>query len=65
MRKKFSINHVGKMSQTSNHEEKNLTGRSLFIKALDVIIMMRRGLIDRDVIGTGLTMASLGIVAKR
>ena len=65
MRKKLLVNHVGKRSQTANHEGKDLTGRSLFMKALDVIIMMRRGLIDQDVIRTGLTMASLGIVAKR
>ena len=65
MRKKLPINHVGKRSQTANHEGKDLTGRSLFMKALDMIIMISRGLIDRDVIETGLSMASLGIVAKR
>ena len=65
MRKKLPVNLAGKRSQTVNHEEKDLTWRSLFMKALDAIIMMRRGLIDRDVIGTGLTMMSLGIVAKR
>ena len=65
VRKKLLVNHVEKRSQTANHEGKDLTKRSLFMKALDVIITMRRGLIDRDVIGTGLTTASHGIVAKR
>ena len=65
MRKKLPVNHIWKRSQTANHEGKDVTRKSLFMKALNVIIMMRRGLIDRDVIGTGLTMVSLGIVAKR
>ena len=63
--KKLPVNHVEKKGPTANHEGKDLTKRSLFMKVLDVIITMRRGLIDRGVIGTGLTMAILGIVAKR
>ena len=65
VRKKPPVNPVGKRSQTANREGKDLTGRSLFMRALDVIIMIRRGLIDRDVIGMGLTMVILGIAAKR
>ena len=65
VRKKLPVNLVGKRSQTANHEGKDLTRRSLFMKALDMIIVIRQGFIDRDVIGTGLTMTSLGIVGKR
>ena len=65
VRMKLPVNHVEKRGQIANYKEKDLTKRSLFMKVLDVIITMRRGLIDRGVIGTGLTMAILGIVAKR
>ena len=65
VRKKLPVNHDEKKGQTANHKEKDLTKRSLFMKVLDVIITTRRGLIDRGVIETGLTMAILGIVAKR
>ena len=65
MRKRLPVNHVEKKGPTVNHEGKDLTKRGLFMKVLDVIITMRQGLIDQGVIGTGLTMAILGIVAKR
>ena len=49
MRKKLLVNPVGKRSQTTNHEGKDLTGRSLFMRALDKRIGRKRGLINRDV----------------
>ena len=41
VRKELPVNHFGKRSQTVNHEGKDLTRRSLFMKALDLIVMMR------------------------
>ena len=65
MRKKLPVDHVEKKAPTVNHEGEDLTQRSLFMKVLDVIIVMKQGLIDRGINGTGLPMAILGIVAKR
>ena len=41
VRKKFPTNPVEKRSQTTNRKGKDLTERSLFMKALDVKIMTR------------------------
>ena len=65
VRKKLLVNPVRKRNQMVNHEGKGLTKRSLFMKAISVRIMMKQGLIDRDVIGTGLTTMSVGTTAKR
>ena len=65
MRKKLPVNPVGKRNQMANREGKGLAERNLFRKALVTRIMMRQGLIDRGLIGIGLTMMSLGTAAKR
>jgi hypothetical protein len=64
VRKKF-LNPTKKMSQTADHEEKELTKKSRLMKALDGKIVMSQGLIDRDVIRRSLGTMSLGITAKR
>ena len=65
VRKKLSVNPIGKRNQTGNREGKGLTEKSLFMKAFVMEIMMRQGLIDRGVIGTGLTTMSHDIASKR
>ena len=65
MRKNHPVNLVGRRNQMADRIGKGLTVRSLFMRALVVRIMMKRGLFDRDIIETGLTMMSLGTIAKR
>ena len=48
VRRKLPVNPVGKKSQMANHEGKDLTGRSLFMRALDRRTGRKKGLIDRD-----------------
>ena len=60
-----TVSHVGKKPKMENLGWKDLTPRSLFMRALNRRIRKKRSLIDRDVIETGLTTLSLGTTAKK
>ena len=53
-----------KRSQTADRKEES-TKKSRLAESLDGKIVMRRGLIDRGIVGESLGMVSRGIAAKR